>query len=106
MTSKIDMYHGEVKFDSHDYAIGGKMVVGKAQMSDTFRMLLEDGDAEAKQAVKSNLIHQMAQFILENNLVEFTYYDNPVDQSRHVAVRAYLAPNDQIKILRVANKIV
>jgi len=48
----------------------------------------------------------MAEFILENNLVEFTYQDNPIDMSRSIHVRAYLAPNDQVKILRLANKIV
>ena len=90
-----------LKFEAHDYAIGGKMVVGRATMSESYRMLLED----AKKAVKSELIHKMAEFILENNLVEFTYHDNPMDNSRQIAVRAYLAPNDQVRILRLANKI-
>ena len=92
-------------FRSYDYAIGGKMVVGKATMSEDYKMLLQDGDEEAKKRVKTQLIQQMAQFMLENNLVEFTYYDNPIDFSRQIAVRAYLAPNDQVKILRLANKI-
>ena len=90
-----------LKFEAHDYVIGGKMVVGRATMSESYRMLLED----AKKAVKSELIHKMAEFILENNLVEFTYHDNPMDNSRQIAVRAYLAPNDQVRILRLANKI-
>ena len=94
-----------LKFEAYDYAIGGKMVVGRATMSESYRMLLEDGDEEAKKAVKSELIHKMAEFILENNLVEFTYHDNPMDNSRQIAVRAYLAPNDQVRILRLANKI-
>ena len=88
-----------------DYAIGGKMVVGKAKMSHDFRMMLEDGDEEAKKRLKTDLIHQLAQYMLENNLVEFTHYDDPITFDRQVAVRAYLAPNDQIKILRIANKI-
>lgn len=92
-------------FQAYDYAIGGKMVVGKATMSDNYKMLLQDGDEDAKKRVKTELIQQMAQFMLENNLVEFTYYDNPIDFSRQIAVRAYLAPNDQVKILRLANKI-
>jgi hypothetical protein len=96
---------GEPKFDTYDYAIGGKMVVGKARMSHEFRLMLENGDEETKNKLKSDLIHQMAQYMLENNLVEFTYYDDPITFDRQVAVRAYLAPNDQIKILRVANKI-
>ena len=93
------------KFEVYDYIIGGKLVIGRATMSQDFKTLLEDGDEDAKNSVKEKLIHQMASFMLENNLVEFTYFDNPMDFSRHVAVRAYLAPNDQVRILRLANKI-
>ena len=93
-------------FQTYDYAIGGKMVIGRARMTEQFRMMLENGDEETKKLLKSDLIHQMAEYILENNLVEFTYQDDPITMDRMVAVRAFLAPNDQIKILRVANKIV
>lgn len=93
-------------FQSYDYAIGGKMVVGRATMSDHYRMLLEDGDDDARKNIKRELIMQMADYMLQNNLVEFTYQDNPMDMSRTIAVRAYLAPNDQVKILRLANKVV
>jgi hypothetical protein len=100
------MFQQEPKFNTYDYAIGGKMVVGKARMSYDYKLMLEDGDEEAKNRLKTDLIQQMAMFILENNLVEFTYYDDPVTFDRQIAVRAYLAPNDQVKILRVVNKIV
>jgi len=95
----------EPNFTTHDYAIGGKMVTGKAVLSESYRMMMENGDREAINAVKSELIHKMATFILENNLVEFAYQDDPITFSRQIAVRAYLAPNDQVKILRLANKI-
>lgn len=96
----------DTKFQSYDYAIGGVMVVGRTTMTDHYRMLMENGDADAKNNIKRELIMQMAEYMLENQLVEFTYQDNPMDMSRSIAVRAYLAPNDQVKILRVANKIV
>jgi hypothetical protein len=96
----------DINFKTYDYAIGGKMVVGRGTLTDSYRMMLEDGDREAQKQLKTSLIHQMAEFILENNLVEFTYQDNPIDMSRSIHVRAYLAPNDQVKILRLANKIV
>ncbi len=93
-------------FQSYDYVIGGKMVVGRATMTDHYRMMLEDGDDDARQNIKRELIMQMADYMLQNNLVEFTYQDNPMDMTRSIAVRAYLAPNDQVKILRLANKVV
>lgn len=93
-------------FTSWEYAIGGKMVVGKATMSSDFRIMLEDGDATAIMQVKEKLTRDLVHFILENKLVEFTHHDNPATMDRQIAIRAYLAPNDQVRILRLANKIV
>jgi hypothetical protein len=96
---------GDVDFKTYDYLIGGKMVVGRATMDDSFAtMLLSDKDA--RENLKKKLISDMAQYILENNLVEFTQQDDPLTMGKNVYVRAYLAPNDQVKILRLANKIV
>jgi len=92
-------------FITHDYAIGGKMVVGKAEMSDQFRMMLEDGDQTAIMQIKEKLTRDMVSYMLENKLVEFTHYDDPITLSRKLAVRAYLAPSDQVKILRLSHKV-
>ena len=99
------MFNKEPDFKVHDYAIGGKMVVGKAVMQESYAAQMNT-DKEFRDEVKKKLIMDMAQFILENNLVEFTQYDEPLTMNKHIAVRAYLAPNDQVKILRLANKIV
>ena len=93
-------------FTTHGYSIGGKMVVGKAFMSEEYSDMIGCGDANAIMFVKKDLLRQLAEHMLEKNLVEFTSWDDPVHGRKHVAIRAYLAPDDQIKILRVANKIV
>ncbi len=99
------MFNDPVDFTTHDYIIGGKMVVGKASMDDSYSNLMMS-DYDARKQVKEKLIHEMAQFILENNLVEFTHMKDPYNFNTVVYVRAYLAPSDQVKILRGANKIV
>jgi len=81
------------------------MVVGRATMSDQFRMMMEDGDATAIMQVKEKLTRDLVQFILENKLVEFTHHDNPATMDRQIAIRAYLAPNDQVKILRLSKQL-
>ena len=96
---------GDVDFKTYDYIIGGKMVVGKATMDDSFATMLMS-DKDARENLKKKLISDMAQYILENNLVEFTQQDDPLTMAKIVYVRAYLAPNDQVKVLRLANKIV
>jgi hypothetical protein len=104
MVNKIKILNVPI-FHSHDYAIGGKMVVGKAEMDESFSTLLQDGDETAIMQVKEKLTRDMIKHMLENRLVEFTYYDDPITMRRCLTVRAYLAPNDQVKILRLANKI-
>ena len=91
-------------FTTHDYIIGGKLVVGKATMDDGYVALMKDADA--KKHIKEKLIHDMAQYMLENNLVEFTQQNDPNTFTKTNMLRPYLAPNDQVKILRLANKVV
>lgn len=94
----------EPDFKTYDYTIGGKLVVGRAVIDPIYEQLML-GDQEARQQVKEKLITDMAQYMLENNLVEFMQQKN-VDMTTTVVVRAYLAPNNEIKILRLANKVV
>ncbi len=99
------MLASDPMFDTYDYAIGGKMVVGKAHLTGQYSQMMQT-DQEARLRVKNELIQQMTTYILENNLVEFTQYKDPITMDTVVHVRAYLAPNEQVKLLRVANKIV
>ena len=92
-------------FTTHDYIIGGKLVVGKATFDHVFGQQMNT-DAEFRHVIKTRLVQQLATYMLENNLVEFMQQDDPVTLSKTVAVRAYIAPNDQVKILRLANKVV
>lgn len=97
------MYH-EPDFQTYDYTIGGKLVVGRAVIDESYQQLMMS-DFEARQRVKERLVADMAQHMLENNLVEFMQQRN-VDMTTTVVVRAYIAPDAQVKILRLANKIV
>lgn len=96
----------EIDFQTYEYAIGGKMVVGRAEMTEHFRMMLESGDTTAIMQIKEKLTRDLVSYMLENKLVEFTHHDDPITFRRQLAIRAYLAPSDQVKILRLANKIV
>lgn len=92
-------------FETYDYAIGGKMVIARGRMSPDFRYMLENGDPDARDKLKLDLIHQMADYMLQNKLVEFTYQDDHITGDRMVACRAYLAPDATIKIIRSTIKV-
>jgi hypothetical protein len=91
-------------FEVYGFVIGGKLVVGRTEMDEDFRLMVEDGDATAIMHLKEKLTRDLVHHMLENKLVEFTHHDDPITMRRQLAVRAYLAPNDQVKILRLANK--
>jgi len=92
-------------FQAYDYPIGGKMVVGRSVLTPDFKTMIEDGDRVAQSKLKKTMTTQMVEYILEHNLIEFTSQDDRITGDRSIAVRVYLAPNDQVKILRTSYKI-
>jgi len=92
-------------FETHEYDIGGKMVVGRAEISEYYRLMMEDGDKTAIREVKEKLTRDMVTFMMENKLVEFTHRDDPITMRRQLLIRAYLAPSEQVKILRLAKQL-
>lgn len=96
------------EFTTRDYAIGGKLVTGTATMDEDFFELMQHGDAAAKRNIKKSLISQLAEYMLENNLVEFTQSKSINPNTFHpvlvVKVRAFITPDDQVRILRTIDK--
>jgi hypothetical protein len=95
----------DVTFTSHDYPIGGKMVVGSYMVSELDAIDMMNNVVGGKEEIKKRLLMEMLEYMLENKLVEFTMVEDHARATRTFRVRAYLAPNDQVKILRTAYKI-
>jgi hypothetical protein len=95
----------DAMFSSYEYAIGGKMIVGRAEMDEAFREMMDNGDKTAILQVKEKLTRDLVIYMLENKLVEFTHHDDPITFRRQLAIRAYLAPSDQVRILRLSKQI-
>ena len=89
----------EPTFTTYDYAIGGKMVRASATMSDDYSHLLAT-NTNARERLKEEICLQMARYMLESGLVEINQMSNPATMGITVVARCYLAPNDQVKILR------
>jgi hypothetical protein len=98
-------YPYEAKFDTYEYPIGGKMLTGTVTITETYDSLIINGDKMAVEEIKRDLVHQMAEYMLENKLVEFTHHSDPTRGDKTIKIRAYLAKNSDIKILRVYKKL-
>jgi len=87
-----------LKFDSIDTPIGGKLVRVTYHMNSWEKAQFSDD--EFKQRLKEKLAMEMASFIIVNRLAEFTQMHDPRGMTDMIAMRCYLAPDDQVKILR------
>lgn len=89
---------GDDSIEVTEHAIGGKMVTVRSEISDGDMLHLND--ELWRQHIRDELARKMATVILQAGLCEITTMQTPHSFSRTVAIRCYLAPNDQVKILR------
>lgn len=90
---------GDFDFTTRDYAIGGKMLRVSVTMSEQFSMQLMT-DQQARDKIKEDIAIKMATFMLENKFIEINQINDPISMGITVVARCYLAPDDQVKILR------
>ena len=95
----LDDYTVKIK----EIAIEGKLVTLSATLSDLERTNFFT-DKEFINHTKNKLAAKLAEYIVNNKLIEFVYNQSHVDLSTTITCRAYLAPDSQIKILRVYEK--
>jgi len=94
----IDPYT-DFNFTYKDIAIGGKLVQGSLRLSED-KMMAVQSDHMLKQYLRSSMAQQMGEYMISNGLVEFTQMRDSISFDTIVKARCYLAPNDQVKILR------
>jgi hypothetical protein len=96
VTGNFDSFSIKTK----DHPIGGKLIHAQLRLSIMDQMQFID-DGEYKLAIKRKLASELAQFMLENNLVEFTQLPQHSTGENIIHARCFLTPNDQVKILRI-----
>jgi hypothetical protein len=95
----INIDTDRIDFSIKHYAIGGKMLIGKYELASNE---FENFKFEPKLVdyIKEKLAYELAKKMIEDRLIGFTEYKNISTDSSTIAFRCYLAPDDQIKILR------
>ena len=95
----IDPY-SDFTFTFKEIAIGGKMVCGTIRVSED-KMMAVQSDHMLKQYLRTSMATQMGEYMISNGLIEFTQMRDNISFDTLVKARCYLAPNDQVKILRM-----
>lgn len=92
-----DEPYGASDFNIKEYAIGGKLITASFIIDE---MVLEH---VPKDEIKRRLANELAQGMIENNLLEFTSMRDPSSHNIRIHVRCYLTPDSQVKIIRELN---
>ncbi len=95
----IDPY-SDFTFTYKDIAIGGKLVQGTIRVPE-HKIVSYGSEHEFKQFLKTSMARQMAEYMISNGLVEFTQMRDNITYGTLVKARCYLAPHDQVKLLRM-----
>lgn len=82
-----------------EYAIGGKLIVMNMKLSAQDSVAFSS-DKVYKETVKQKIVTQLVQELIRQKLVEVTFRNDPISYDTMITVRAYLAPDEQVKILR------
>ena len=88
----------DITFGVKDYAIGGKMVSATYAVS---YLDVMSWKTDFEDHVKQQLASELAKFMLNNKLIEFTKSLPANSEAITYRARCYLTPDDNVKILRV-----
>ena len=105
----LDAWYDYSPSETFDYeeitlAIGGKGIKVYTSVS-TLDMIDMRNDQALINKLKHDMALELANHMMKDKLLEFTeFYDN-ISQRYKISARCYLAPDDQVKLLRV-NKVI
>lgn len=86
-------------FKHVDIPIGGKLVTAKYSLSMSQTLSLDD--EAMRKHIRHEICTDLAEYMITQKLVAITMMDDPVSMTKNVYARCYLAPDDQVKILRM-----
>lgn len=82
-----------------EYAIGGKLAAVNMRLSASESVAFSS-DIVYKETVKEKIVTVLVQELIKRKLVEVTFRNDPVSYDTMITARAYLAPDEQVKMLR------
>lgn len=94
----------ETAFESIDTLIQGKPITVFIEMDSTAQSL-HSNISDYEKFIKEKLAELLAKEIIESKLCEFTKEHNPYNQIDKFRARAFLTPDNQVRILRKEGKI-
>lgn len=92
------MFDDEPHWEYIDYPIQGQMLQGRFAIPDYDSMMMKESDF--RNEVKRRVTAEMVDQIMRHKLAEWTQFRDPISGSTVVMVRAYLAKDRDVHVLR------
>jgi hypothetical protein len=92
-------------FETMDVAITGKMVQVRATLDESL-IQMQGGALPEKDRryIREQLAMQLAGFLLDNNMIEYTYMKDPMDFKTRINGRIFVTPNGDTKLIRTLKR--
>ena len=100
---KVDSLNPSVPLNIVQHAIGGKLIKTTVSISDPEYATTKDTE-DLKMVIRKSVAEQLAEGMLENNLINVTIQRDLLDMGYKVRAYCYLAPDSQVRILREMSK--
>lgn len=90
------------EIETLDIAIAGKMIVCSAEIDSLYASQVMT--AEDKKYIRERLASQIAAFMLDQAMIEFTQHQDPKTGNTKVRGRVFVTPDDQTRIIRTLKR--
>lgn len=92
------------EFETINIPITGRLVKVSAVLDEQI-IAMKGGMLDTdKKYIRERLAMQIAGFLIDNNMIEFTQMKDPMDFRTHIMGRIFITPNDQTKLLRTLQR--
>jgi hypothetical protein len=89
-----------VEMGVREIPIFGKMVYAQLELNQ-IDFVQAANDDDARQMMKERLAEKLAQYMFDNNLVEYSVQDNHSSTTKTVRARVCITPDEQTRLLRI-----
>ena len=93
----------DVEMGVRDIPIFGKMVYAQLELNQ-IDFVQAANDDDARDYMKQQLAEKLAQYMFDNNLIEYAVQDNYADNTKTVRARVCITPDEQTRLLRIYAK--
>ena len=94
----------DIDVNVQSLAVQGKMICAQIEVDNSELVVAAVSDYEAKRLIKMLLAEKIAECMFDNEMIEYSIQDNLTHCTKTVRARAFVTPDNQVRLLKVHAK--